>query len=87
MQSRRQLHTQAVIVEMQRTRDELQSLFLPTDTAIEGVSRRVYPRSRTFRWMLNHPLGRLAGSALISGALSRLPIGRFLARWIFRNRL
>jgi len=86
MRGSRQLQTQAVILEMQRTRDELHTLFLPQEQSIKGEGRSVFPRSRTLRWLLSHPLGRWAGSTLLSGALSRLPIWRFVARWVLGNR-
>ena len=83
MSTDREVRTRAVLGDMQRTRDELRALFEPYGSPIDGKPHSVFPRSRTFRWLLNHPIGRLTTSALVSGVLSRLPIGRFLARWAF----
>ena len=80
MSTDREMDTRAVLGDMQRTRDELRALFEPYGNIIEGKPHSVFPRSRTFRWLLNHPIGRLTTSALVSGVLSRLPIGRILAR-------
>jgi hypothetical protein len=33
-----------------------------------------FPRSKTIRWLLTHPIGRWLGSALVTGVLLRLPL-------------
>jgi hypothetical protein len=53
---------------MARTRDELRHLIDPGAAAEPGS----FPRSRTLRWILGHPLGRWLGTAMLTQALSRL---------------
>gem|GEM_PF-2252420 len=70
---------------LEQNRSEARSLLLPKETE-PGNTLEAFPRSHTFRWLLNHSVGRQIGSALITGALSRLPIGQLISTWIFRRR-
>jgi hypothetical protein len=45
-----------------------------------------FPRSKTFRWLLGQPFGRGFGSALLTVAMSRLPLGRFIATALLARR-
>jgi hypothetical protein len=70
---------QAAVRTLEHTRAEARALLMPRRT--EGFGRSsAFPLGKTFRWLLTDPVGRLLGSALLTGALSRLRIGRFLHR-------
>jgi len=45
-----------------------------------------FPRSRTVRWLLRHPLGRWIGSAVLATVVARLPFGRFLSAHLLSGR-
>ncbi len=53
---------------MARTRSELRRLIDPGAAGEPGT----FPRSRTLRWILGHPVGRWLGSAMLTQAFSRL---------------
>jgi hypothetical protein len=70
---------EAALLTLQRTRVEFQALMRPPEVA-------TFPRSVTFRWLLNGSTGRWVAATVISAALSRVPAGRLLAQWLFRRR-
>jgi hypothetical protein len=63
----------AAVLTMERTRAEARALLIPHRPKEGGSPLSTFPRSRTFRWLLTHPIGRWLGSALVTGALLRLP--------------
>jgi hypothetical protein len=69
---------QAAVRTMEHNRAEARALLKPHRAEGAGGQPNAFPRSKTFRWLLTHPVGRSLSSALLSGALSRLPIGRFI---------
>jgi len=69
------------VLTMAHTRAEARALFMPRGTKGAHGQLSEFPRSKTFRWLLTHPVGRWLGSALMTGALSRLPLARFIATW------
>ena len=64
---------QAAVLSLELTRAELRTLLLPQGPSGGGRSSG-FPRSKTFRWLLTHPVGRWLGSAVVTGALLRLPL-------------
>ncbi len=70
---------------LERNRAEARSLLLPSETDTADKPN-VFPRSNTFRWLLNRSVGRQLASALVTGALSRLPVGQLIGTWLFRRR-
>jgi hypothetical protein len=64
---------QAAVLTMEHTRAEVRALLLPQAPTEGGSRSGGFPRSKTFRWLLTHPVGRWLGSAVITGALVRLP--------------
>ena len=64
---------QAAVLIMEHTRAEVRALLLPQAPTEGGSRSGGFPRSKTFRWLLSHPVGRWLGSAVITGALVRLP--------------
>ena len=76
----------AAVQILEDTRAEARALFIPAADKAAGPADG-FPRSRTFRWLLaSHPVGRSLGSAVVSLALSRLPIGFLLSKALFRAR-
>lgn len=76
---------QAAVRTLEQTRAEARALLMPHRT--EGLGQwSAFPRSKTFRWLLTDPVGRSLGSALLTGALSRLPIGQFIGKALFRRK-
>ena len=65
---------QAAVLAMEQTRAEARALLMPQGPNAEGDRSSGFPRSKTIRWMLSHPIGRWLGSALVTGVLLRLPL-------------
>jgi hypothetical protein len=65
---------QAAVLTMERTRAEARALLVPQGPQGGGGRSSGFPRSKTFRWLLTHPVGRWLGSAVLTGTLSRLPL-------------
>jgi hypothetical protein len=77
----------AAVQTLEHTRAEARALFMPHHTAEAAIKSTAFPRSRTFRWLLtSHPVGRSLGSALVTFALSRLPIGLIVSKALFHAR-
>jgi len=77
----------AAVRTLDHTRAEARALFMPHHTEDADGKSGAFPRSRTFRWLLtSHPVGRSLGSALVSLALSRLPIGLLVSKALFHAR-
>jgi len=74
---------QAAARTLQETRAEARDLFMPRRIEDFGGRSTAFPRSKTFRWLLTHPIGRSLGSALLMGALSRLPMRLLIGRALF----
>lgn len=72
---------QAAVATMAHTRAEARALLMPHGAKGAHGQLNEFPRSKTFRWLLTHPVGRWLGSALMTGALSRLPLGRLIGTW------
>jgi len=67
---------EAAIEALERDRSEIRALFGPGRAAMLDGGAVAFPRSQTVRWLLRHPIGRWAGSALVTTVLSRFPLGR-----------
>jgi hypothetical protein len=72
------VRAEAALLTLQRTRLELQALMRPPKVS-------TFPRSATFRWLLNGS-GRWVASTVMSAVLSRIPAGRLFAQLLFRRR-
>ncbi len=83
MRSDLSTRAQDAIRVMQDTRAELRAILAPGGELPAQFDANEFPRSKTLRWMLTHPLGRWLGSALLARALIRLPLGRLVATWAF----
>ena len=78
--------TQAVAT-LASNRAEARALFGANSAAMPiGGEAGAFPRSKTFRWLLRHPIGRWVGSAVITGALARIPLGKFVAARLFLGK-
>ena len=75
---------QAAMQTMADTRAEFSRLFASHENTGADACLSEFPRSKTFRWLMNHPIGRSLRSALVLGALARLPLGRLIGTWIPR---
>ena len=66
---------QAAVLALAHTRAEARALLIPQEpNGVDGRSSG-FPRSKTIRWLLTHPIiGRWLGSALVTGVLLRLPL-------------
>jgi len=71
---------QTAVRTLEQTRAEARALLMPRSTEGASGQSSAFPRSKTFRWLLTHPVARSLGSALLAGALSRLPMGRFIGK-------
>jgi hypothetical protein len=73
---------QIAVRTLAQTRAELRALLIPGTT--QGTLGRSdqFPRSKTFRWLLGQSVGRRLGSALLSGVMSRLPMGWLIGSFI-----
>jgi hypothetical protein len=77
----------AAMRSLEHTRAEARALFMPARTQVAAGRSSAFPRSRTFRWLLrSQPVGRSLGSALITLALSRLPLGLLISKALFQSR-
>jgi len=77
---------QAAVQTLEHTRAELRAILMPHSTECASDQSSAFPRSKTFRWLLSHPVARSLGSTLLTRALSRLPIGRFVGKTLFRRK-
>ena len=77
--------TQAVAT-LASNRAEARALFGAHSAAMPIGEAGAFPRSKTFRWLLRHPIGRWVGSAVITGALARIPLGKFVATRLFLGK-
>jgi hypothetical protein len=78
---------QAAVLTMVQTRAEARALLMPHGTKGADGQLSEFPRSKTFRWLLTQPVGRWLGAALLTGALSRLPLGLLIGTWILRRKV
>lgn len=77
---------QIALQTLAQTRAELRALLLPDNTqAVPGRSDQ-FPRSKTFRWLLGQSISRRFGSALLSGAIARLPLGLMISSWFLKSK-
>lgn len=77
----------AAVQTLEGTRAEVRARFMPKEAENADGSSHTFPRSKTFRWLLaSHPIGRSLGSAAVSLALTRLPIGLLITKALFRGR-
>jgi uncharacterized membrane protein YqjE len=77
--------SQGAVSTMQRTRSELRCIF-QSDEQMQTVPPDTFPRSRTFRWALSHPLSRLFGSGTLNGTVARVLLARFVGTWLLGRR-
>lgn len=75
----------AAVATLERDRTEARSLFAPHTLAPVAGDPGVFPRSRTFRWLLRHPIGRWVGSAVITAGLAKIPLGRLFVPRLLRG--
>ena len=62
----------AAILTLEHTRAEFRRLLMPLVLKGAGGRSSRFPRSKTIRWLLAHPVGRWLGSAVLTGVLARL---------------
>lgn len=86
MENERQIRTQAALVAMERTRAELRSIFKPEQEQAQTIAPNTFPRSRTFRWALSHPLSRLFSGGTLGGTLTRMLLTKYLGSLVFGRR-
>jgi hypothetical protein len=84
-QEERRTRTRIAIDTLERTRAELRVILQSDRLREQRIDPNVFPRSRTLRWALDHPLRRLIGSGFLTGTLSRLLLARLIGAWIFRK--
>lgn len=77
---------QTAVLTMAQTRAEARALFVPYDAKVATDQLSEFPRSKTFRWLLRQPAGRWFGSASLSSAITRLPLGLLIGTWILKRR-
>ncbi len=69
-------------LEWQKDRRLLDDLLVKTRDGDSRNNARTFPRSKTFRWLLTHPVGRWLGSAVLTGALYQFLFGRTLGAFL-----
>lgn len=89
LRRRRPAWLSSTALEWQKDRALLAERLAPAPAgnafAADGATDR-FPRSQTFRWLMAKPVRGWLGSALLTGALARLPVGRVLAGWVFGRK-
>ena len=76
------LRAQTATLELQRTRAELRTVFEPH----EQGPRDAFPRSATFRWLMNHLTPRSIASTAMAAVLVRVPFGKLIGKALFGRR-
>jgi uncharacterized membrane protein YqjE len=79
------VRSQDAVSTMERTRAELRCIF-QSDQQMQTVPPDTFPRSKTFRWALSHPLSRLFGSGGLNGTVARILLARFVGTWLLGRR-
>ena len=85
MENERQIRTQAAMVAMERTRAELRTLF-QSDQQNPAIEPDTFPRSKTLRWALNHPLRHWFGAGTLSGTVTRMLLAKYLGSLVMGRR-
>ena len=83
MESERQIRTQLAIATMALTRAELRIIFQSDLQREQALEPDAFPRSKTFRWALRHPLRQWFGSGTLQGTVARLVLARFIGSRMF----
>jgi hypothetical protein len=78
MENARQIRTQLAIATLALTRAELRIIFQSDRQREQMIEPNAFPRSRTFRWALTHPLRRWFRSGTLQGTVARLLLARFI---------
>lgn len=86
LRRRRQPLLSSTAAAWQKDRALLAARLAPDGAAATDGVADTFPRSQTLRWLLAKPLRGWLGSALLTGALSRLPVGRTLAGWVLGRK-
>ena len=89
LRRRRPSWLSSTALEWQKDRALLAERLAPAPAAsalANGDGGDRFPRSQTFRWLIAKPARGWLGSALLTGALARLPVGRVLAGWVFGRK-
>jgi hypothetical protein len=86
MENERQIRTQAALVALERTRAELRMIFEPDQTEAQTIEPNTFPRSKTFRWAMSHPVSRLFGGGTLGGTVTRMLITKYLGSLVFGRR-
>ena len=83
MQIDRQDRTQAAIGAMELTRAQLRILLQTDRQRMQMIAPNTFPRSKTFRWALTHPLRQWFRSGTLQGTLARIVIARLIGSRLF----
>lgn len=76
------LRAQTATLELQRNRAELRAVLEPP----EKGPRDAFPRSATFRWLVNNLTPRSIASTAMAAALARVPFGKLIGKALFGRR-
>jgi hypothetical protein len=79
------VRSQDAISTMECTRAELRCIF-QSGQPMQTVPPDTFPRSKTLRWALSHPLSRLFGSGTLNGTVARVLLARFVGTWLLGRR-
>ena len=64
----------AAVATLKSNRTEARALLRAHPGATSTGAMGAFPRSRTFRWVLGHPVGRWIISAVMIAVVSRIPL-------------
>ena len=64
----------AAVATLEGNRAEANALLRTHHAVTSTGAMGAFPRSRTFRWLLSHPVGRWITSAVMIAVVSRIPL-------------
>jgi hypothetical protein len=73
---------QAATLVLQHTRAELRAVLEPPGSG----PRDAFPRSATFRWLMNHLTPSSIASTVMAAALVRVPFGQIIGKALFGRK-
>jgi uncharacterized membrane protein YqjE len=80
------LQSQGPVSTLEQTRAQLRAI-LRSEEPAQAIPPDTFPRSRTFRWALSHPIRRLLGSGTLNGVVTRVLLARFVGTWLLGRQL